>query len=187
MIEGAVDESVDGLSSLDCVGLGTDEATALAESTELPDCGDVGGGLPLDGMPSLEVSLSDPCDSELANKLDPTDTSGLVELTTDGCDASDGVAELPDSASLLPPLMESNELAGDAPSLVRLSLLGAADDVPLASDEATLELNSLDGVSLPADDTTELANDGCDEVVLDAPPELDPSPLPDECGLNDDG
>ena len=207
MIEGAVDESVDGLSLLDCVGLGTDEATALAESTELPDCGDVGGGLPLDGMPALEVSLSEPCDAEPADKLDPTDDvvlspgddcsdsiSALVELTTDGSDASDGVlgevTELPDLTALLPPLLESNELLGDGPPLAWLPLLvslGNSDDVPLASDEVTPELNPLDGVSLAADEATELANDGCDEVVLDAPPELDPSPLPDDCGLNDDG
>ena len=86
--------------------------------------------------------------------------------------------------------MESNELVGDSPSLAWLPLLvslGNFDDVPLASDEVTPELNPLDGVSLAADEATELANDGCDEVVLDAPPELDPSPLPDDCGLSDDG
>ena len=60
--------------------------------------------------------------------------------------------------------------------------------MPLTSDETTSELNSLDGTpELSADDATELANDRCDDVVLDGPPELDPSPLPGDCGLNDDG
>ena len=207
MIDGAVDESVDGLSSLDGIGLGADEATGLAASTELPDCSDVGDRLPLDGMPTLEVALTESCDVEPAEKLDPTDgvvlspgddcsdsTSALVELTTDGCDAPDGVlgevTELPDLTALLPPLLESDEPVGDGPSLAWLPLLvslGNFDDVPLASDEVTPELNPLDGVSLAADEATELANDGCDEVVLDAPPELDPTPLPVDCGLNDDG
>ena len=199
---------MDRLPSLDCTVLGADDASELAESPEVPDVGESDNWLPLDGSSPLEAALPEACDGELTSGSDPADVallapgddcadslSVLVELTTDACDTSEGalgeVSELPDSNSLLWPLMESSELVGDALLLAGLPLLtplGNPDDLPLAPDEKTSELNSLDGgMELSTDDAVELGSDGCGDVALESLSELDPIVLADDWVLKDDG
>jgi hypothetical protein len=198
---GASDEGTDWLGALDNAGLGPDEAIGLPESPELPDCGEADCWLPLDGPLSLEVGLADSCDTGLGGGLDPVDgalllavddvaevLSTLAELITDDCDSSEGAladfAELPDSTSLLRPLIEPRELVGDALSLAWLTLLASlcdADEIGLASDEVATELTPLDGApELGADDSPELNIEGSDDVVLDSPSELEPIVLGDD-------
>jgi hypothetical protein len=87
--------------------------------------------------------------------------------------------------------MESSELISDALLLAGLPLLtplGNADDLPLAPDETTSELNSLDGgLELSTDDAVELGSDGCCDVALESLSELDPIVLADDWVLKDDG
>ena len=152
---GASDDGADWLGSLDNAGLGSDEAIGLPESPELSDCGEPDSWLPLDGPPSLDVWLADSCDAELAGGLDPVESSllfvvddisktlaWLAELTTDDCDTTEAalgeVAELPDSTSLLWPLIEPRELAGESLSLVGLALpLCESDEIRLTADDAS--------------------------------------------------
>jgi hypothetical protein len=106
------------LPSLDCIVLGADDASGLAESPDGPDVGESDNWLSLDGSSPLEAALPEAYDGELTSGSDPADVvllapgddcadslSVLVELTTDACDTSEGalgeVSELPDSNSLL--------------------------------------------------------------------------------------
>jgi hypothetical protein len=123
---GAADEGVDWLGALDKTALGSDEAAGLTESPELPDCAEGDCWLPLEGTSSLEVGLSDSCDTELAAGLEPADGALLFVV--------DDVGE---ALSTLSPLLWP--LTGDVLTLVALALLAPLfepDEITLASDDS---------------------------------------------------
>jgi hypothetical protein len=198
---GFVDDSVDGLATLEPGALAADD---VCEPTELPDGAE--GEVPLDEPTPLDKVLDEPTSTELAFWLDageagllptcddnPEPLPGLAELICESWDALDAalgeVPELPDGTSLLPPLADGTELVPDSLGLVLLARLGDRDDAPLGAEELPMELAPLEGFSeLGCVDSPELVVDGGDDGMLDAPElesiELAGDGVCDDCWLS---
>jgi hypothetical protein len=146
----------------------------------------------LDESVATELAFAlDPAEAGLLPTCDdnPDPLPGLAELTCDGWDALDAalgeVPELPDGTSLLPPLADDTELVPDSLGLVLLARLGDRDDASLVAEELPMELAPLEGLpELGCVDSPELAVDGGDDILLDAP-ELEANRLAEDGGCDD--
>lgn len=178
---GFADDCADGLAPLEPGGLAADD---VCEPTELPDGAEEPTATELAfWLDAGEPGLLPTCDDN------PEPLPGLTELICEGWDSLDAslgeVPELPDGKSLLPPLDDGTELVSDSLGLVLLARLGDRDDASLVADEFPMELAPLEGLpELGCVDSPELAVDGGDDVLLDAP-ELEANRLAEDGGCDD--